>query len=58
MHKFLRSIGFSDIRRRDLEMITKDIIKEPDTMNITKDSEGNEFAELTKEFAPMRTIIL
>ena len=52
MHKFLRSIGFSDIRRRDLEMITKDIIKEPDTMNITKDSEGNEFAELTKEFAP------
>ena len=52
MHKFLRSIGFSDIRRRDLEMITKDIIKEPDTVKITKDSEGNEFAELTKEFAP------
>ena len=52
VHKFLRSIGFSDIRRRDLEMITKDIIKEPDTVKITKDSEGNEFAELTTEFAP------
>ena len=25
MHKFLRSVGFSDIRKRDLEMIIKDI---------------------------------
>lgn len=52
MHKFLRTVGFSDIRKRDLEIILKDIIEKPDIMKVTKDSEGNEFAELTKEYAP------
>lgn len=52
MHKFLRTIGFSDIRKRDLEMITKDVIDHPDVLKVTKDSEGNEFAELSKEIAP------
>lgn len=52
MHKFLRTIGFSDVRKRDLEMITKDVIDHPDVLKVTKDSEGNEFAELSKEIAP------
>uniref|UniRef100_UPI0040578889 DUF3881 family protein n=1 Tax=Agathobacter sp. TaxID=2021311 RepID=UPI0040578889 len=51
MHRFLRAVGFSDIRKRDLEMIFQEIIEHPNTMKITKDSEGKEFAELTKEFA-------
>lgn len=50
MHKFLRAIGFSEIRKKDLEIITKEIIEHPDVMRITKDSEGYEFAELTKFF--------
>lgn len=51
MHRFLRAIGFSDIRERDLELIVNEIIEHPDTMEVTKDSEGKEFAEVTKEFA-------
>jgi hypothetical protein len=52
VHKFLRAIGFSDIRKKDLETILNDIIERPDLLKITKDSEENEFAELTCEYAP------
>lgn len=52
MHKFLRTIGFSDIKKKDLEMILNDIVECPDVLKVTKDSEGNEFAELTYEVAP------
>lgn len=52
MHKFLRTIGFSDIKKKDLEMILNEIIERPDILKVTKDSEGNEFAELTYEAAP------
>ena len=47
MHKFLRAIGFSDITKKDLEMILDEVIARPEIMKITKDSEGNEFAELS-----------
>jgi hypothetical protein len=52
VHKFLRTVGFSDIRKKDLEIILNDIIEHPDVMKVTKDSEGNEFAEFSKEYAP------
>ena len=52
MHKFLRSIGFSNVRKRDLEIVLKDIIDRPEFIKITKDSEGNEFAELSRSFCP------
>jgi hypothetical protein len=52
VHKFLRTIGFSEIRKKDLEIILNDIIERPDLLKITKDSEGNEFAELSCEYAP------
>ena len=48
VHKFLRAVGFSDIKKKDLEIIAEQIIEKPDLMKITKDSEGNEFAELSK----------
>lgn len=48
MHKFLRAIGFSDIRKKDLEMIIEEVIEHPEVMKVTKDSEGNEFAELSR----------
>ncbi len=50
MHKFLRAIGFSDIRKKDLEMIIDEIIDHPEVMKVTKDSEGNEFAELSRTY--------
>ena len=46
MHKFLRSIGYSNIGNKELEEILHEIILHPDVMKVTKDSEGNEFAEL------------
>lgn len=51
MHKFLRAVGFSEIRKRDLESIIQDIIERPERMKVTRDSEGNEFAELSRDFA-------
>lgn len=52
MHKFLRSIGFSNIRKKELEVILKGIVRHPEMMKVAKDSEGNEFAELSRNFAP------
>ena len=51
MHRFLKAVGFSDIQKRDLELILNEIIEHPDSMKVTKDSEEREFAEFTKEFA-------
>ena len=51
MHKFLKSIGFSDFKKKDLEIILNEIIARPQMVKVTKDSEGNEFAELSKEIA-------
>ena len=48
MHKFLRAIGFSNIRKKDLDIIIEEIIEHPELMKITKDSERNEFAEYVK----------
>ena len=50
MHKFLRSIGFSNITKKDLEIILEEIINQPETMRVTRDSHGTEFAELTKSY--------
>lgn len=52
MHKFLRSIGFSEITKKDMEQVLQEIVEHPDVMRVTKDSEGNEFAELSRGFAP------
>ena len=52
MHKFLRAVGFSDIRKKDLDMVLQDIVEHPEIMKIAKDSEENEFAELSCSFAP------
>lgn len=48
MHKFLKAVGFSNIRKNELDIILNEIIEHPDVMKVTKDSLGNEFAELKK----------
>lgn len=50
MHKFLRAIGFSNMNREKLELLFAQIVKSPTVRKISKDSEGNEFAEISKEF--------
>lgn len=52
MHKFLKSVGFSNIKKKDMEIIIREIIDRPEVMKITKDSEGNEFAELSRSYLP------
>lgn len=51
MHKFLRTIGFSDFKKKDLEIIIKEIIDKPQVSRVVKDTEGNEFAELSREYS-------
>lgn len=50
MHKFLKSIGFSDIEKNELEQILKQVEEYPTVLKVAKDSEGNEFAEMSREF--------
>lgn len=50
MHKFLGAVGFSNIRKKDLEIIIDEIINQPEVMRMTRDSAGNEFAEFSKSF--------
>lgn len=50
MHKFLRAIGFSEIKKEELEEVFKKIIEHPEYQKVSKDSEQNEFAELMYEF--------
>lgn len=52
MHKFLRAIGFSDITKKDLDILIEEIKERPELMKVTTDSEGNEFGEFSREFAP------
>lgn len=51
MHNFLRSIGFKNlIKKKDLDILIDDIIKNPDKKVITEDAKENVFAELSKQY--------
>ena len=50
MHKFLRAVGFSNIKKEELEILCREIVKHPTVQKVSTDSEGNEFAELSKEY--------
>ena len=51
MQNFLRSIGFKNlIKKKDLDILIDDIIKNPDKKVITEDAKGNVFAELSKQY--------
>ena len=58
MHKFLRAIGFSDITKKDLDILIEEIKERLELMKVTTDSEGNEFGEFSREFAPNMGIIV
>ena len=50
MHKFLRAIGFTNIKQKDLDIIIEETIDNPEFMRVTKDSEGNELTEFIRYF--------
>ena len=58
MHKFLRAIGFSDITKKNLDILIEEIKERPELMKVTTDSEGNELGEFSREFAPNMGIIV
>ena len=50
MHKFLRAVGFSEIKKEDLNKIFEKVMEYPYFEKSAQDSEGNEFIEIMKEF--------
>lgn len=58
MHKFLRAIGFSEIKKDELEELFLQIMKYPTVQKAATDSEGNEFAEISKDFGDLFGITL
>lgn len=58
MHKFLRAIGFSNVKKKEMKKITEYIIQYPTVEKAATDSEGNEFVEISKEFGEFFGITL
>lgn len=53
MHSFLKSIGFSNIKKKkEIDILLKDITEHPDRKLISEDEEGNVYAELCKDYGP------
>lgn len=50
MHKFLKSIGFSNINKTDLKNIIEEVRNHPGIIERAEDSEGNNFVELSLDF--------
>ena len=50
MHSFLKAIGFEDMNNSKLKKILNLVADQPNFMNSAKDSQGNEFIEISKEF--------
>lgn len=51
MHGFLKSIGFSKIKRKkEIDVLIQEVIEHPDKKIISEDAEGNVFAELSKSY--------
>ncbi len=51
MHKYLRAIGFHDIKKEELQNILYMVAQSPDYQEMTLDSEGGQFTELRKDVA-------
>ena len=52
MHSYLRSIGFHNIKKKEMDVFLQRMKQSPDYIEHALDTEGNEFAELKKELAP------
>ena len=51
MHRYLRAIGFQELKNtKELDDILDEVIDSPNRVLFARDSEGNDIAELTKEY--------
>lgn len=48
MHSYLRSIGFSELERKELDQILKEVITQYDEKTVIENSEGHLFVEVSK----------
>ena len=56
---FLRAVGFKNIKdQKELDELLQSIVSSPTNYMSARDSEGNEYAEFTKEFADSMGIIV
>lgn len=52
MHKYLRAIGFSELKKTsDLDVLLKEVRENYDQKKVVETKEGRQFAEYTREFA-------
>lgn len=59
MHDFLRSIGFKNLKNQDdLDQLLQSIVSSPSAYMVARDSEGNEYAEFSKNFADSMGIMV
>lgn len=51
MHSFLKSIGFSKLKKKkEIDALIQETIEQPDRKMISEDAEGNILAELSKDY--------
>ena len=48
MHSYLRSIGFSELERKELDQILKEVITQYDEKTVIENSEGHLFVEVSQ----------
>lgn len=59
MHDFLTSIGFKNLKNQnDLDQLLQSIVSSPSAYMIARDSEGNEYAEFSRNFADSMGIMV
>lgn len=59
MHDFLKSIGFKNLKNQeDLDQLLQSIVSSPSSYMVARDSEGNEYAEFSKDFADSMGIMV
>ena len=50
MHSYLRTVGFEQMNHAKIDEILNKVAEQPNYMNHTKDSQGNDFVEFSKDF--------
>ena len=54
MHSFLKSIGFSKLKKKkEIDALIQEVTDHPDRKVISEDEQGNVFAELCKDYGEL-----
>ena len=50
MHSYLKAIGFQQMDNTKLDELLSQVLAKPNYLNVAKDSQGNEFVQISKDF--------